>query len=180
MRPMRRLSRRFTAGGETPASPRSRFHLRPLAFFAKEVMLSINVAKAVTADRSQAASTFRLGFYLIDFHQIDPSTSQIVIGPRQRRNFLLDARRAADLLQCPHGSDDHFRREFRVAKEGKYLQIFKEVSDETVRVSYFLQEHGEFTENAQAQLTLGEFCLLQRFIDYTLPFAFGWDAFNRS
>lgn len=179
MRLARGLRAAFSVYGEG-GGQRSRFYLKPLAFYSKEVLLSINVAKAAVVERTQSANTLRPGFYLIDFNQLDPTTKQIVPGPRMRRNFLLDARKAVGLLQCPTGPDTHFRVEFQSPREGKFLQVFKEVSEEAVRLSYFLQEGGEFTENLSTQLTPAEFYLLQRFIDYTLPHAFGWDAINQS
>lgn len=181
MRAARRgLRRAFGAPGEGGAAPRSRFYLKPLSFYSKEVLLSLNVARAAVVERTQSANTLRPGFYLLDFYQLDPASNQIVLGARLRRNFLLDARKAAELLQCAAAAEAHFRLEFNNAKEGKTLQVFKEAGEAAVRLSYFLQEGGEFTESVTTRLRLAEFLLLQRFVDYTLPYAFGWDALGRA
>ncbi len=92
---------------------------------------------------------------------------------------MLDPIRAVELLPISSASKQPFACDFHYNKEGinKNLKIQSAWEKNEVRVNFDLQG-PQINMKIQNKLSVPQFTILQKMVDYSLPYMMGWHVLN--
>jgi hypothetical protein len=164
-----------------------RVYLKPLLLFGTDHAISFSPSKARFGLKRENVTVLKNGYIVVEFIPMaksgraagksDPKTNFMKFSEKQ--SFLLTGLQGAEILSIDH----KLRPEFRLNYSFKREEVAKSLSfkplwpEKKIEVN-FRQENATGKTAFTSLLPVSDFLLVQRMIDYSLPYVMGWHGLD--
>ena len=155
---------------------------------AADNALSISPVKAKYGAKKDYLTVVKQGFLLLEFVPLaiypntasnEPGTPKRVFNWQEKQSFVLDPLRAVELLPINMSAKQPFNFAFNYNKEGVNKSLSMTSAWEKNEVKINFEVHAPAVNmSIKNQMTIPQFLVLQKMIDYTLPYMMGWHVLS--